>query len=356
MPAFLTVRGPADGLITVDIGPPRLEWHEIPIAEEMDTRVIELQIGPVDDPILHSPSVVNVGNPHCFFWVDDVEAYDLERIGPMLEHHPVFPERSNISLAHVTAPDRHHAQGLGARRRPDARLRHGRLRRDRRWRSGAGSPTARRPWRCRAGRLQMEWRESDSHVLMTGPVAYEFEGVLDTTTWARVGVMSGPDLITFGCRLNTYESEVMRQNAAASGLDDAMIFNTCAVTAEATRQARQAIRRARRERPDARIIVTGCAAQIEPETFADMDEVDLVLGNDEKLKADAFAPADFGVAAEEKVRINDIMSVTRDGRASDRRLRGPRARFRSGPERLQPPLHLLHHPLWPRQLTVGPRR
>ncbi len=122
--------------------------------------------------------------------------------------------------------------------------------------------------------------------------------------------MAGPDLITFGCRLNTYESEVMRQNATASGLDDAIIVNTCAVTAEATRQARQAIRRARRERPDARIIVTGCAAQIEPETFADMDEVDLVLGNDEKLKPDAFAPSDFGVSAEEKVRINDIMSVT----------------------------------------------
>ena len=122
--------------------------------------------------------------------------------------------------------------------------------------------------------------------------------------------MAGPDLITFGCRLNTYESEVMRRNATASGLDDAIIVNTCAVTAEATRQARQAIRRARRERPDARIIVTGCAAQIEPESFAGMDEVDLVLGNDEKLRADAFAPSDFGVSAEEKVRINDIMSVT----------------------------------------------
>ena len=122
--------------------------------------------------------------------------------------------------------------------------------------------------------------------------------------------MAGPDLITFGCRLNTYESEVMRRNATASGLDDAIIVNTCAVTAEATRQARQAIRRERRKRPDARIIVTGCAAQVEPESFAGMDEVDLVLGNDEKLRADAFAPSDFGVSAEEKVRINDIMSVT----------------------------------------------
>jgi len=118
-----------------------------------------------------------------------------------------------------------------------------------------------------------------------------------------------PEIITFGCRLNAYESEVIRDSASAAGLERAVIFNTCAVTAEATRQARQAIRRARRQRPEARIIVTGCAAQIEPETFARMPEVDQVLGNAEKLKACSYVAADFGVAAETRVRVDDIMSV-----------------------------------------------
>src|SRR6266540_4491271 len=92
----------ADGLITVDMGKPRFAWDQIPLAEEFrDTRAIELQIGPIDKPILHSPSAVNMGNPHAVFWVDDVEAYDLGKIGPMLENHPMFPERANISLAHI---------------------------------------------------------------------------------------------------------------------------------------------------------------------------------------------------------------------------------------------------------------
>jgi threonylcarbamoyladenosine tRNA methylthiotransferase MtaB len=119
------------------------------------------------------------------------------------------------------------------------------------------------------------------------------------------------DIITFGCRLNTYESEVMRAHADAAGLDNTIIINTCAVTAEAQRQARQAIRRARRERPDARIVVTGCAAQIDPDSFAAMGEVDLVLGNEEKLKAESWQqpqPA-FGIENSEKVIVNDIMSV-----------------------------------------------
>jgi len=118
-----------------------------------------------------------------------------------------------------------------------------------------------------------------------------------------------PEIITFGCRLNTYESEVMRGHAEQAGLENAIIFNTCAVTAEATRQARQAIRRARKENPLARIIVTGCAAQTEPETFAAMAEVDLVLGNAEKMKAESWKPIDFGVNDTERVRVNDIMSV-----------------------------------------------
>lgn len=123
--------------------------------------------------------------------------------------------------------------------------------------------------------------------------------------------MSGVELITFGCRLNTYESEVMRGEAEKAGLNNAILVNTCAVTAEAVRQARQAIRRARRDNPEARIIVTGCAAQTEKATFAGMPEVDLVLGNEEKLKSASYrALPDFGVSAEEKVRVNDIMSVT----------------------------------------------
>ncbi|MBB3594508.1 threonylcarbamoyladenosine tRNA methylthiotransferase MtaB [Rhizobium sp. BK529] len=122
--------------------------------------------------------------------------------------------------------------------------------------------------------------------------------------------MSGVEVITFGCRLNTYESEVMRSQAEAAGLNNAILVNTCAVTGEAVRQARQAIRRARRDNPHARIIVTGCAAQTEKQTFAEMPEVDAVLGNEEKLKAASYRGLpDFGVSAEEKLRVNDIMSV-----------------------------------------------
>jgi threonylcarbamoyladenosine tRNA methylthiotransferase MtaB len=121
--------------------------------------------------------------------------------------------------------------------------------------------------------------------------------------------MAKPDIITFGCRLNAYESEVMRREAETAGLENAVIFNTCAVTAEATRQARQAIRRARKENPQSRIIVTGCAAQTDPEMFAGMPEVDLVLGNQEKLKAQSYHFSDFGLDAEERVKVNDIMSV-----------------------------------------------
>jgi threonylcarbamoyladenosine tRNA methylthiotransferase MtaB len=123
--------------------------------------------------------------------------------------------------------------------------------------------------------------------------------------------VSGVDVITFGCRLNTYESEMIKAEAGKAGLNNALVFNTCAVTGEAVRQARQAIRRARRENPEARIIVTGCAAQTEGANFAEMAEVDLVLGNEEKLKSSSYrALPDFGIAASEKLRVNDIMSVT----------------------------------------------
>jgi threonylcarbamoyladenosine tRNA methylthiotransferase MtaB len=117
--------------------------------------------------------------------------------------------------------------------------------------------------------------------------------------------MSAPEVITFGCRLNTYESEVMRNHAVAAGLTDTVIVNTCAVTAEAERQARQAIRRARRNKPDAKIIVTGCAAQIDPDAYAAMPEVNIVLGNQEKLEAKSFLTLD-----NEPVRVDDIMSAS----------------------------------------------
>ena len=118
-----------------------------------------------------------------------------------------------------------------------------------------------------------------------------------------------PEIITLGCRLNSYESEVMRGHAEAAGLENVVIVNTCAVTNEAVRSARQAIRRARKDQPDARIVVTGCAAQIDPESFADMGEVDAVIGNDDKMHASSFAPEAL-FEGTEKIRVNDIMSVT----------------------------------------------
>jgi diaminopimelate epimerase len=166
------------GLVTVDMGVPRFGWKDIPLAEEFrDTRRIELQVGPLDAPILHSPSVVNVGNPHCIFWVNDVSAYDLARVGPMLEHHPLFPQRANVSLAEVRSPD-HLLLKV--------------------WERGAGLTRACGTAACAAavagcrlrlvgrsvrvtlpgGDLAIEWRESDGHILMTGPFAYEFEGWL----------------------------------------------------------------------------------------------------------------------------------------------------------------------------------
>lgn len=165
-----------DGNITIDMGTPRFDWQDIPLAEEIrDTRAIELQIGPIDDPILHSPSVANVGNPHAIFWVKDVDAYDLEKIGPMLENHPIFPERANISLAQVIDD---------------------RTIRTRVWERGAGATRACGTAACaigvsaartgRTGRdvsvhlpggpLRIQWREADDHILMTGPAEFEFSG------------------------------------------------------------------------------------------------------------------------------------------------------------------------------------
>jgi threonylcarbamoyladenosine tRNA methylthiotransferase MtaB len=119
--------------------------------------------------------------------------------------------------------------------------------------------------------------------------------------------MSDIEIITFGCRLNAYESEVMRKHAIDAGLEGAVIVNTCAVTQESVRQARQAIRKARREYPEAKIVVTGCAAQIDPAHFAAMEEVDHIIGNHEKTEAATFRG--LGCGDTERVKVNDIMSV-----------------------------------------------
>ncbi|HLF58230.1 MAG TPA: tRNA (N(6)-L-threonylcarbamoyladenosine(37)-C(2))-methylthiotransferase MtaB [Alphaproteobacteria bacterium] len=135
-----------------------------------------------------------------------------------------------------------------------------------------------------------------------------------TAAARRAHTETGIEVITFGCRLNAYESEAIRGLAREGGMEDAVIVNTCAVTAEAERQARQAIRGARRRRPGSRIVVTGCAAQIDPDKFAAMDEVDLVVGNIEKLDAAFYGrniarPYDFAQENGAKILVNDIMSV-----------------------------------------------
>ena len=167
--------------ISVGMGRPRFDWTDIPLAEPFrDTRYIELQIGPIDAPVLHSPSVVNVGNPHAIFWVDDVDAHDLARAGPMLENHPIFPERANISLAQVTSES-------------SLRLRT--------WERGAGLTKACGSAACAAavsahrlkltgrdvdvtlpgGVLHISWKPDD-RIVMTGPVEMERRGTIDLTT------------------------------------------------------------------------------------------------------------------------------------------------------------------------------
>lgn len=185
---LLASRAPNDHgkeAFTVDMGAPRFDWQDIPLSEEFrDTRYIELQIGPIDAPILHSPSAVSMGNPHAVFWVDrDVATYDLARIGPLLENHPMFPDRANISIAQIV--DRDHIV---------LRV----------WERGAGLTLACGSAACAAavaaarlkrtgrsvmvslpgGDLRIDWRESDDHALMTGPVDFEHHGTLDAAWFA----------------------------------------------------------------------------------------------------------------------------------------------------------------------------
>ena len=174
---LLHARRAGPQVVTIDMGPPRLDWREIPLAEEMDTARVELQVGPIDAPLLHTPGCVSMGNPHVVFFVDDAEAAPVASVGPLIEHHPLFPEGVNVGFAEIQARDRI---------------------RFRVWERGAGITKACGTGACAAlvaahrrgltdskatlvmdgGELTIEWRESDGHVLMTGPVAVEFSGVL----------------------------------------------------------------------------------------------------------------------------------------------------------------------------------
>lgn len=185
---ILTAKEHETGLISVDMGEPEFAWDKVPLEEEfVDTRKIELQIGPIDDPILHSPSVMSMGNPHAIFWVDqDVWSYDLAKFGPLLENHPIFPERANISIAQLTGEDKMEM---------------------RTWERGAGLTLACGSGACavavsaarteRTGRnvslkvpsgaeLSIEWKDNN-HVVMTGPAEWEWSGMLNPETgdWVR---------------------------------------------------------------------------------------------------------------------------------------------------------------------------
>lgn len=172
-----------DGTFSVDMGAPKFGWQDIPLAEPFpDTRYIELQIGPIDAPVLHSPSAVSMGNPHAIFWVDDPARFDLARIGPLLENHPIFPDRANISLAAIR--DRSHVT---------LRV----------WERGAGLTQACGTAACATlvagvrlrrldriatialpgGDLGVEWRESDDHVILSGPTELEHAGRLDPSAF-----------------------------------------------------------------------------------------------------------------------------------------------------------------------------
>src|SRR5256714_843113 len=159
--------------------------NEIVVVDLRDTRYIEWRVGPIDKPVLHSPSAVSMGNPHAIFWVDDVNAYDLARFGPLLENHPIFPERANITLAHIV--DRDHIT-------------------IRTWERGAGLTKACGSAACATavaaarlkranrvvtiappgGEISIEWRESDDHVLVTGTATFEYEGRFDPALFASV--------------------------------------------------------------------------------------------------------------------------------------------------------------------------
>jgi len=181
---LLPTRRVAETLFTIDMGPPRLAWHEIPLRDPFqDTRSIELQIGPIDAPILHTPSAVNVGNPHAIFFVEDVHAYELDKIGPLLENHPIFPERANISLAAVRSPEhivlRVWERGAGLTRACGSAACAALVAAARKRLTGRQATVT-----LPGGDLAIDWRERDGHVLMTGPVEREHEGTLAPALFA----------------------------------------------------------------------------------------------------------------------------------------------------------------------------
>lgn len=177
LPGMLRAFRAAEGRITVDMGEPKFGWRDIPLAEAFeDTRFIDVKLGPIDKPVLWGPSAVSMGNPHCIFFVEDAEAQALDRFGPMIENHPLFPERTNVEVAEVKGEH---------------------LIRLRVWERGVGITRACGTGACAAlvaahrrrltarkgtvlldgGPLAIEWRD-DNRVYMTGPVAFEFEGRL----------------------------------------------------------------------------------------------------------------------------------------------------------------------------------
>ena len=165
-------------IFSVDMGEPKFDWRDIPLAEEFrDTRAIELQIGPIDAPILHSPSAVSMGNPHAVFWVEDPYSYDLAKIGPLLEHHPIFPDRANISLAAVKAPD--HIvlwvweRGAGITRACGTAACAALVSAARTRRTGRSARVS-----LPGGDLTIDWRD-DNHVIMSGPTELEHRGQFD---------------------------------------------------------------------------------------------------------------------------------------------------------------------------------
>ena len=180
-------KGEAPLISTVDMGKPRFAWNEIPLAEPFqDTRAIELRIGPIDQPILHSPSAVSMGNPHAIFWVEDVDAYDLAQDRTTAgEPSPVSGAGQYIAGAAAFARS-HHRAHVGARRRPHQGVRLRCLRR-----CGRGCALApHRPFgdvTLPGGDVLIEWRERDDHVLMTGPVEHEYEGRFDPGCSLRLG-------------------------------------------------------------------------------------------------------------------------------------------------------------------------
>ncbi len=174
---LLRCRSAGDMQIAVDMGPPRLEWDQVPLKEPMHTHHIDVKVGPIDNPVLSNPGAVSMGNPHCVFFVEDFERARPDKVGPMIEFHPLFPEQANVGFARIDAPGKMRlkvwergvgmtlACGTGACAAVVAAVRQKR--------------TARKvEVEVDGGTLMIEWREADDHVIMTGPVELEQEAVI----------------------------------------------------------------------------------------------------------------------------------------------------------------------------------